>query len=153
MASLDGSQQWSYCWLSRRWHALSQHFTRALLVSLSPLWGQHHQPSGVWTGNPEALVSIIHLGGLCKMHRIGGKRVEGRLPLLPMGKSSFVNASILPEFCVWEHGLENFSSSYFYFECSKPLLATIILLGGPGRRISTKQILTTNFYWTAISGL
>lgn len=52
-----------------------------------------------------------------------------------------------------KNGLENFSSSYFYFECSKPLLATVILLGGPGRRISTKQILTIKFYWTAISGL
>lgn len=115
--------------------------------------GQHHQPSGVWTENLEALVSIIHLGGLCKMHRIGKKRVEGRLPLLSMGKNSFVNADMLPEFCIWENGLENFSSRYFYFECSKPLLAATILLGGPGRRISTQQILTTDFYGTAMSDL
>lgn len=57
------------------------------------------QPYGMWTGNPEALVAIIDLGG--PLQNAQKTRGQGeRLPLLQMGKSGFVNANTLPELCI-----------------------------------------------------
>lgn len=70
------------------------------------------RPVGCGLEIRRALVSSRHVGGLCNMHRIreqgwrGGFRVTDE-------KGQFVNADILPECCVREKELENFSSSYF----------------------------------------
>lgn len=62
---------------------------QGLLASLPPLWGQHHEPSAVWTGNPEGL-SLNETRWWALQHAQNwGKGVEERLPLLLMRKGSF----------------------------------------------------------------
>lgn len=130
VVSLLTFKRMACCYLAFCWGSLSK-LTSSVGSATSPV-GDGLE---IW----RALASIIHLSGLLQnaQKKMGAR---GEASFVTDGKEQFCECKHTSWVLHLRNDLENFSSGYFYFECSKTLLAPVIFLEWLGKKFSTKQI-------------